>query len=133
MAIYPREDPRTALPQLEKRIAELEEEIKMIGENTTPVEIKPTYHQCTAGSYNGCYKVGRMVFLAFNINITTATTSYDYLEGIPPAIGLGWACAGVINNASTVRFWVTPQGTLRADGTTVTGWVNGSVVYITKE
>lgn len=26
MAIYPREDPRTALPQLEKRIAELEEE-----------------------------------------------------------------------------------------------------------
>lgn len=30
MAIYPREDPRTALPQLEKRIAELEEEIKKL-------------------------------------------------------------------------------------------------------
>ena len=28
MAIYPREDPRTALPQLEKRIAELEEKAK---------------------------------------------------------------------------------------------------------
>lgn len=38
MAIYPREDARTALPQLEKRIAELEEEIKKLKERIEELE-----------------------------------------------------------------------------------------------
>ena len=38
MAIYPREDPRTALPQLEKRIAELEVEIKKLKERIEELE-----------------------------------------------------------------------------------------------
>ena len=36
--IYPREDARTALPQLEKRIAELEEEIKKLKERIEELE-----------------------------------------------------------------------------------------------
>lgn len=38
MAIYPREDPRTTLPQLEKRIAELEEEIKKLKKRIEELE-----------------------------------------------------------------------------------------------
>lgn len=38
MAIFPREDPRTALPQLEKRIQELEEEIKKLKEKVKELE-----------------------------------------------------------------------------------------------
>ena len=96
-----------------------------------PVAINTmTYNQCTTGSYTRCYKVGKIVLLSFNINITTATTSYDYITGIPPALGGGWACCGVITGGQPIRFWVTTTGTLRTDGTAYAGWVNGSVVYI---
>lgn len=38
MAIYPRDDPRTSLPQIEKKIAELEEEIKKLKKRIEELE-----------------------------------------------------------------------------------------------
>lgn len=122
--IYNREDSRTALPQLEKQLAEL----------TSYREYHPTFHQCTNGAYTQCYRIGSMVMLSFNINITTATSGYAYLENIPRAVGNFACCAvGDSGSANITRFYVTPNGTLCADGTPATGWLNGSVVYITKE
>ena len=102
-----------------------------ITQSVNPVKITTlTFNQCTTGSYTRYYKIGRIVILSFNINITTATTSYDYITGLPLALDGGWGCAGVTTGGSSIRFWVTTNGTLRADGTTYTGWYNGNVVYI---
>jgi len=38
MAIYPREDPRTALPQLEKKIAKLEDEVEKLKKKIEELE-----------------------------------------------------------------------------------------------
>lgn len=124
MAIYPREDARTALPQLEKKVDAL----------YGYTECHPTFHQCTNGAYTRCYRVGNVVMLSFNINITTATQNYDYMRGLPRAIGDFGCCAtGDTGTARIGRFRATEDGTLRSDGTPTTGWHNGSVVYITKE
>ena len=123
MAIYNREDARTALPQLEKRLDHI----------LDYREIHPNFDQCSKGGYSCCYKIGRIVFLAFNFNITTATSSHDYITGLPPAIHNWGASATPTGSVNTTRWYVTTKGTLQADGATVTGWQNGSVVYIAKE
>lgn len=75
-----------------------------------------------------------MVILSFNIQITTATTSYDYIRGLPKPVDGGWACSGVqTGNSNVMRFWITPNGTLRTDGAAYTGWVNGNVTYICED
>lgn len=128
MAIYNREDPRTALPQLEKTINE------KIEASLDYKQYIPTFHQCTNGAYTRCFKVGHIAMLSFNINITTGSVNYDYMEGIPKAVGNFGCCAtGDTGTARIARFRVTEDGTLRSDGTPTTGWHNGSVVYITKE
>ena len=121
MAIYNREDARSALPQLEKKVDGL----------YNYIQYAPQFHQCTNGAYTRCYRIGNLVALSFNINITTATSAYDYITDIPKAIG-NFACCGV-GASTTVRLFITPMGTLRSDGAPPTGWLNGSVVYIAKE
>lgn len=109
-----------------KGIAALEEKLKAA---YTPERIFPAFHQCTNGSYTRCYKLGRIVVLSFNINVTTATNTYDYLTGLPKAYGGGCACCANTASGSS-RYFVTTDGTLRSDGAPLTGWQNGSVAYI---
>lgn len=89
-----------------------------------------TYSQCTAGSYNRCFRVGALVILSFNINVTTATSGYAYIRGMPPAIEGNWGCSGDSNTTGISRWYVSTEGYLRCDGTPVTGWHNGNVAYI---
>ena len=145
MAIYNREDYKTALPQLEKSLNNRIDDTNSILDTLLSVnkdgslkfnieQITPTFHNCSTGSYTCCYKIGNIVFLAFNINITTASNSnYDFLKGIPPAIHSWAVSATPTGSVNTARWWVTGNGTLCSDGATVTGWQNGSVVYICKE
>lgn len=100
------------------------------GITATPTAITMTYNQCTTGSYSCCYRIGNMVFLSFNINVTTATASYDYITGLPPALGGGWATSSGFGSGAMTRWWVTTDGTLRADGTPTAGWHNGNIVYL---
>lgn len=100
------------------------------GITATPTAITLTYSQCTTGSYTRCYRIGNIVFLSFNINVTTATASYDYITDLPPALGGGWAASSGFGSGAMTRWWITTSGTLRADGTPTAGWHNGSVVYI---
>ena len=145
MTIYNREDYRTALPQLEKSLNNRIDDTNSILETLLSVnkdgslkfnieQITPTFHNCSTGSYTCCYKIGNIVFLGMNFNITTASNSnYEYIKGIPPAIhtwGVSLTSTGSVN---TARFFVKENGTLSSDGATVTGWLNGSVVYICKE
>ena len=95
-----------------------------------PVEITPTYSQCTAGGYNKCYRLGQIVFLSFNIQVTTATSNYGYITGLPPALDGNWACAGNPGTTGISRWFVNSLGELHADGTPVAGWHNGSIVYL---
>jgi len=141
MTRYNREDPRTVLPQLEKEFNnKLEKPLTVVdslfsvqkdGSVTLNVkEIPLTGSQCTIGGYNCAYQIGNIVFLSFNFNITTATSSYDYISGLPKPIH-NWACSGTTTgSANQTRWYVSKDGTLRADGATITGWQNGSVVYI---
>lgn len=95
-----------------------------------PVEITPTYSQCSAGGYNQCYRLGQIVFLSFNIQVTTATSNYAYVTGLPPAIEGNWACAGNMGGSGLSRWFVNSLGELHADGTPATGWHNGSITYL---
>lgn len=97
---------------------------------STPEEITLTYHQCSGGSVSQCYRMGRLVILSFNINITTSTASYDYITGIPPAMNGNWAGSGGIASTGNSRWSVTSDGTLRSDGAPATGWHNGNIVYL---
>lgn len=91
-------------------------------------KITPTFNQCTTGSYTACRKIGNLVILSFNINITTATANYDYLTGLPNAVE-NFAGSSAIGTAAG-RWCVTTTGTLRFDGTPTTGWHNGNITYI---
>lgn len=95
-----------------------------------PEWITPTYSQCTAGGYNKCYRLGQIVFLSFNINVTTATSGYGYITGLPPALDGNWACAGSHASGSVSRWFVNELGELHADGTATAGWHNGSIAYL---
>ena len=98
---------------------------------TEPEEITVTFRQCTSGSATRCYRLGQIVFLSFNINITTATGSYDYITGMPPTLnGQIWACSGDTATTGISRWLIYPDGTLRSDGTPVAGWHNGNVIYL---
>lgn len=121
MAIYNREDPRTALPQLEKQLSEA----------TTYRKVNISLHQCNVGNNNCCYKIGSLVLLAININVTTATNAYAYLTGLPRPLQKIGGCA--VSNSSTLRFHVSTNGELISENTPSTGWHNGFVAYIAKE
>lgn len=96
-----------------------------------PVEITVAFHQCTSGTATRCYRLGQIVFLSFNINITTATGSYDYITGLPPTLnGQIWACSGDTSTTGISRWLIYPDGTLRSDGVPVAGWHNGNVIYL---
>ena len=139
MTIYNREDSRTVLPQLEKefnaQIDELRTKVDYNKEHAQDYEqITPTFRQCTNGAYTRCFKVGKIVMLSFNINITTGSANFDYLTDLPKAIGdFGTNGNGDTGTARIARFRITEDGTLRSDGTPTTGWHNGAVVYICKE
>ena len=96
-----------------------------------PIDVTSSlsYNLCGNGSYTRCYKVGNAVFFSWNINITTATASGDFVKGLPKPVG-SWACSGNTTGGNQARFWITPDGTLRADGTVYAGWNNGNVSYI---
>jgi hypothetical protein len=135
MTIYNREDSRTVLPQLEKqfngKIEEVNDKIDYNAEHAQDYEEITIFpHNCTLGAYNCCYKMGKVVYLGLNFQITTAGSSYDFFTGLPKAIH-NWGCtANPTGSVNTARFFVTTDGTLRSDGATVTGWLNGSVTYI---
>ena len=97
---------------------------------TEPEKITLTYRQCTTGSYTRCYRLGQIVIISFNINVTTSTTNYDYITGLPPALEDGWAGSSGLPSAGMLRWWVTTDGTLRSDGAPTTGWHNGNIVYL---
>lgn len=97
---------------------------------TEPVKYTLTYRQCTTGSYTRCYRLGQIVFLSFNINVTTSTSNYDYITGLPPALEGGWAGSSGMGAAGMIRWQVTAGGTLRSDGAPTTGWHNGNIVYL---
>lgn len=97
---------------------------------TEPEKITLTYRQCTTGSYTRCYRLGQIVIISFNINVTTSTTNYDYITGLPPALEGGWAGSSGLPSAGMLRWWVTTDGTLRSDGAPTTGWHNGNIVYL---
>ena len=97
---------------------------------STPEKITLTYYQCTTGSYTRCYRLGKIVILSFNINVTTSTSNYDYITGLPPALEGGWAGSSGMPAAGVIRWQITADGTLRSDGAPTTGWHNGNIVYI---
>lgn len=97
---------------------------------TEPEKITLTFSQCTTGSYTRCYRLGQIVIISFNINVTTSTTNYDYITGLPPALEGGWAGSSGLPSAGMLRWWVTTDGTLRSDGAPTTGWHNGNIVYL---
>lgn len=97
---------------------------------TEPVKYTLTYRQCTTGSYTRCYRLGQIVIISFNINVTTSTSNYDYITGLPPALEGGWAGSSGLPSAGMLRWWVTTDGTLRSDGAPTTGWHNGNIVYL---
>ena len=102
------------------------------GITATPTAITPTFSQCTSGNYTRCYRIGNIVFLSFNINVTTSTSNYDYIIDLPPAIGGGWATNSSISGVASpsTRWFVTTNGTLCSDGAPTVGWHDGSIVYI---
>jgi hypothetical protein len=99
-------------------------------ERLVVTNISLSFKNCTTGSYTRCYQMGKLVVLSFNINVTTAITSGDYIFDLPVPIGGGWGTNSSITGAYGVRWWVTTDGTLRADGAMNTGWHSGNVVYI---
>lgn len=103
-----------------------------ICDSLNPVAVTLTFRQCSTGSYTRCYKIGKIVILSFNINVTTSTSNYDYITGMPPALGGGWGASSGFNagTSAMTRWWITTDGTLRCDGAPTVGWHNGNVVYI---
>ena len=133
MTIYNREDSRTVLPQIEKHITEYEKATNERIDKLLDYEdltSNLSFHQCANGSYSCCYRIGNIVFLSFNIQITTSTSNYAYITGIPKALHNA-SCAG--GGASAGRFFATPDGSLKSDGALSTGWYGGSIVYICEE
>ena len=105
-----------------------------------PVDITSElrFNQCTSGSYTKCYKIGKLVILSFNINVTTSTSEYDYITGLPVVVNgylaegneMNWACSSSRTNATGTRWSITDEGSLRSDGAPPTGWHNGNVIYV---
>lgn len=132
MTIYNREDYRTVLPQMEKKFTERCDELNDRMDDMQEIEtITPTANLCSKGTCTCCYKVGRVVFLSFNINITTAAIATAYLKNLPVPLHES-ACSGVKAGSAT-RFRISNSGELVSEDTPSTGWYNGSVVYIAKE
>ena len=128
MAKFNREDPRTALPQLEKTFNEKIESIdEKIERAHSYKEVATTAYLCSKGTANACYKMGNIVFLFFNINITSSAIATAYLKGLPKPIH-NFACC-----SSSARFRVDTSGELVSEEAPSTGWHNGSIVYISKE
>lgn len=124
MTIFNREDARTVLPQLEKQINRLDGRIDSVFDFEA---ITPTAYLCSKGTATSCYKIGNIVFLSFNINITTSATATPYLKDIPKPIHNASCCS------STARFRVDTSGELVSEEAPGTGWHNGSIAYICKE
>lgn len=101
-----------------------------ICDSLNPTKVTLTFSQCTTGSYTRCYRLGKIVILSFNIQVTTSTSGYDYITGLPPALEGGWAGSGDLAGADTSRWWITTDGTLRSDGAPTAGWHNGNIVYV---
>ena len=127
MARYNREDPRTVLPQLEKSLNDKIEDVNGRIDALQKVEtITPTANLCSIGTASSCYKMGNIVFLSFNINITTSATATAYLKKLPKPIH-NFACC-----SSSARFRVDTSGELVSEEAPSTGWHNGSIAYICK-
>ena len=125
MTIYNREDARTVLPQLEKALNNKIEQTNDRIDETQEVEIiTPTAYLCTLGTANFCCRMGKIVFLSFNFNVTTSATATAYLKKIPKPIHNCACCS------NTKRFRVDTSGELVSEEAPGTGWHNGSVVYI---
>lgn len=121
MAIYNREDPRTALPQLEKRIAELEEKAKdyVVEQGTDGIW---TYRKWASG-VSECW--GRIVFLSTgstawgNVYWVTPNTQVDFPTSLftsSPTVAVsttnnavqGWGSANNISASSVNVFLMRP-------------------------
>lgn len=127
MTKFNREDPRTVLPQIEKTLNEIIESIDAKIERARSYEeIATTAHLCSKGSANVCYKMGNIVFLFFNINISTSSIATAYLKDLPKPIH---NCACCSNSA---RFRLDTSGELVSEEAPSTGWHNGSIVYISE-
>lgn len=125
MTIYNREDSRTVLPQLEKSLNNKIEDVNDRIDFMQKVEvITPTANLCSMGTANFCCKIGKIVFLSFNLNITTSATATAYLKDLPKPIHNCACCS------NTKRFRVDTSGELVSEEAPATGWHNGSVVYI---
>lgn len=109
---------------------DLEALLTKICDSLNPVAVTLTFSQCTTGSYTRCYKIGKIVVLSFNIQVTTSSSNYDYITGLPPALEGGWAGSSGMPAGGMTRWWITTDGTLRSDGAPTTGWHNGNIVYI---
>ena len=122
MAIYNREDYGTALPQLEKRVKTLED----------IVEVPLRYDRCAPQSAAICYRIGRIVYLSFHIQVTTSTAAYAYVTGLPEPIHR-WNFSSEGTNGGAR--WVIENnkvGSLSGYAPSL-GYHSGFVAYITKE
>lgn len=114
MAIYPREDARTALPQLEKRIAELEEKEKdyVVEQGTDGIW---TYRKWASGVSECWGETGAITltpytaFGSFNGYMTTINFPQGLFIDIPyftysAYIGSGFALTGTLAGASSATY-----------------------------
>lgn len=84
-----------------------------------------------AGSYNRYYKFGRLVVLNFNLSLKAVTAANTaYITGLPTPYG-GAVGFSLARTGSANRFYISTDGEMRNDDTSITAaWYNGSVVYI---
>lgn len=103
-----------------------------IDANLAVTKLSPTMKNCTAGSYNCFYRVGRMVVCCLNVQIASALAASTVLvQGLPGAIADSAGCI-CISNGVGVRIDARPSGTIIVDGAVSNaGWYNGCLVYIT--
>ena len=133
MAIYPREDPRTALPQLEKRIAELEEKRAdyVVEQGTDGIW---TYRKWASGIAECWGDTGVITITNYN----TYNNMYGYMTSVTLPQGLfinapiftysayvdnGFALTGTVNTGSHTTTTLALYALSSATGSKPTRWL----------
>ena len=101
----------------------------------SPVEIEIsdlTFNQCSNATHTKVYRYGNLVVFSFNINVTTATSGYSYISGLPKSIAT-MACSSSGANNVNSRWYINTNGELVSDNVPATGYHNGNITYITNQ